>query len=230
MKRTLIVIPTYNAQKTILEVVKTIKDLSFDSICICDDYSTDDTVSLLKNRHDLHLIVHDKNIGYGGNQKSLYNYAVENNFDYVIMVHGDGQYNPVLAKAMEEMLKTELYDIVLASRIIPGNAVKNGMPVYKYFFNRSLTLFQNIFLGAKLSEYHTGYRGYSIHALKTIPFNNFSNNFVFDNQFLVSGIKQKLKVGEISCPTIYNKDSSSINFKNSIKYGVGCLYTTFKIS
>lgn len=226
----LIVVPLYNGEKTIIDVLTNIKQQGFNHIVICDDGSSDKGVEeAIHHFPGIDIILHSKNLGYGANQKSLYNYAIKKNkFKFVIMVHGDGQYMPTLCKTMAEMLRTGIYDIVLASRIITSGAVKNGMPIYKYIANRFLTLFQNIITGSKLSEYHTGYRAYNLNALKKINFHAYSNDFIFDNQLLLSAIKQKISIGEISCPTVYSKHSSSISFRNSLKYGIGVVKETLK--
>lgn len=220
----LVVVPLYNGEKTIIEVLRKIKDQGFENIVICDDFSRDGGVALImENYPEINIIAHSQNLGYGANQKSLYDYAVKAEYEFIIMVHGDGQYTPLLCRSMAEMLKTKIYDVVIASRIITSGAVKNGMPVYKYVANRCLTLFQNLITNSKLSEYHTGYRAYSINVLKQINYRDFSSDFIFDNQFLLSVIKHRFSIGEISCPTIYNEQSSSISFKNSLKYGLGIL-------
>lgn len=224
----LIVVPLYNGEKTILNVLRSVIDQGFDHILVCDDFSTDQGVAIIRENYpDIPVIVHLKNEGYGKNQKSLYNYAVEKtSVNYVIMVHGDGQYNPKLCRPIAEMLKTGIYDVILASRIITSGALKNGMPLYKYISNRVLTLLQNIVTNSKLSEYHTGYRAYTTEVLREIKFDSFSNKFIFDNQMLLQIIKQNFNIGEISCPTVYTDDSSSISFRNSVAYGMGVVKET----
>lgn len=224
----LIVVPLYNGEKTILNVLRSVIDQGFDHILVCDDFSTDQGVAIIRENYpDIPVIVHLKNEGYGKNQKSLYNYAVEKTcFNYVIMVHGDGQYNPKLCRPIAEMLKTGIYDVILASRIITSGALKNGMPLYKYISNRVLTLLQNIVTNSKLSEYHTGYRAYTTEVLREVKFDSFSNKFIFDNQMLLQIIKQNFNIGEISCPTVYTDDSSSISFRNSVAYGMGVVKET----
>lgn len=225
----LVVIPLYNGEKTIISVIEKILNQGFQNIVVCDDFSTDNGLELLKKTFpEIRILAHEKNLGYGANQKSLYDFAKDSSFKYVIMVHGDGQYTPELCRPIAEMLRTNIYDVVIASRIITSGAVKNGMPIYKYIANRSLTLLQNLVTNSKLSEYHTGFRAYSIDVLEKVLYQNFSNNFIFDNQFLLSVIKNKFSIGEISCPTIYSEVSSSINFKNSVEYGVGILKESFK--
>ncbi len=228
----LIMVPLYNGEATIANVLTRLKAQNFNQIVVCDDFSVDKGVEIVKyNFPEVHLIAHTENKGYGSNQKSLYSYAVEQlNFKYAIMVHGDGQYTPELCSPIAAMLGTGIYDVIIASRIITSGAVKNGMPLYKYLANRALTLLQNLVTGAKLSEYHTGFRGYTKNALRLIDFHSFRNDFVFDNQFLLSAIKKKIRIGEISCPTIYNKESSSISFKNSVVYGWGCLAQTIRFA
>jgi len=224
----LIVVQLYNGEKTILNVLRSVIDQGFDHILVCDDFSTDQGVAIIRENYpDIPVIVHLKNEGYGKNQKSLYNYAVEKtSFNYVIMVHGDGQYNPKLCRPIAEMLKTGIYDVILASRIITSGALKNGMPLYKYISNRVLTLLQNIVTNSKLSEYHTGYRAYTTEVLREVKFDSFSNKFIFDNQMLLQIIKQNFNIGEISCPTVYTDDSSSISFRNSVAYGMGVVKET----
>ncbi|SFI42129.1 glycosyltransferase family 2 protein [Halpernia frigidisoli] len=224
----LIVIPLYNGEKTVLEVIEKILNQGFENIVICDDYSTDNGLKLIKKSFPkINILEHEQNLGYGANQKSLYDFAKNSAFKYVIMVHGDGQYTPELCRPIAEMLRTKIYVVVIASRIITSGAVKNGMPIYKYIANRTLTLLQNLVTNSKLSEYHTGFRAYSIDVLKEINYQKFSNNFIFDNQFLLAIIKNKFSIGEISCPTIYSEESSSISFKNSLEYGFGILKESF---
>ena len=189
-----------------------------------DDASTDETAKIAKELN-IKLIIHSSNLGYGGNQKTCYNEAIKAGGDIIIMLHPDYQYTPKLIGAMAYLLNSDEFDIVLGSRILGGKSRMGGMPLYKYISNRALTLMQNILMGAKLSEYHTGYRAYTKQVLETIPWKNNSDDFVFDNQFLSQAIYADFRIGEITCPTRYFKEASSINFARSVKYGLGCLKT-----
>ena len=229
MKDTLIIVPCFNAERTILNVIDCVSETGFKNIVIGDDCSTDNTVQIIKeNKPELKLIEQITNIGYGGNQKELYNYAIKHNFEYVIMIHGDNQYSPYLIPVIHSMLHYAKYDFVFGSRITGGNAIKGGMPLYKYIANRFLTLFQNIFTGYKLSEYHSGLRGYNCNKLKKIDYNSFSDDFIFDNQIILELMKSNSRIGEVSCETIYKHESSSINFKRSLAYGLGVIFETFR--
>ena len=191
---------------------------------LVDDASTDETAKIAKELN-IKLIIHSSNLGYGGNQKTCYNEAIKAGGDIIIMLHPDYQYTPKLIGAMAYLLNSDEFDIVLGSRILGGKSRIGGMPLYKYISNRALTLMQNILMGAKLSEYHTGYRAYTKQVLETIPWKNNSDDFVFDNQFLSQAIYADFRIGEITCPTRYFKEASSINFARSVKYGLGCLKT-----
>lgn len=229
MKETLVIVPCYNAEKTIKDVIIGIKKSGFSNIVIGDDCSTDNTIEIINNEFpNTPLIKQDLNLGYGGNQKALYNYAINHNFKYVIMIHGDNQYTPFLVPVLFSMLKYGKYDFVFGSRITGGNAIKGGMPLYKYISNRLLTLLQNFATNYKLSEYHSGLRGYKCSALESICYTNYSDDFIFDNQVILGVIKKKMRIGEVSCETIYNHQSSSIGFKKSIIYGFRVLLETFK--
>lgn len=223
----IIVIPCYNAEKTIEKVIQECHTSFNGPIVCCDDFSQDSTSQkILKT--NAHLIQHSINKGYGANQKTLFNYALDQGAQHVIMVHGDNQYTPLLTGAISKMMKSNLFDIVCASRILSGsNPLTNGMPLYKYIINRSLTFFQNLFLGSKLSEFHSGYRAYSREFLQKVPFNEFDDDFSFDNQMLVWAIKNNFRIGEISCPTRYDHESSSIDLKNGITYALKCVLGTF---
>jgi glycosyltransferase involved in cell wall biosynthesis len=221
-KRVLIVLPAYNAAKTIELTYNEIPKDYADEVLLVDDKSSDDTLRIAE-KLGIKTISHVINKGYGGNQKTCYKYAIESGADIIIMLHPDYQYTPKLIPVMVEMLLTGEFDAVLASRILGGRAVKQGMPVYKYLFNRILTLIQNILMGAKLSEYHTGYRAYKREVLSSIPFELNSDGFVFDNELIAQVLNKGYTVGEISCPTKYAEDSSSINFFNSLLYGLGCI-------
>lgn len=222
-QNTLVVVPCYNAEKTISETIQDIKNVGFYYILVCDDFSTDNTLEVLKSIDRIKIISLPKNIGYGGNQKTLYNEAIKEGYQFVIMIHGDHQYNPLLTPALCWMLYSGGYDLVLGSRIVGGHPLKNGMPFYKYLFNRALTYFQNIITGHKLSEYHSGLRAYRTEALSKINFNDYSNDFIFDNQLILDFMKHQFKIGEMSCQTKFNSLTSSISFKNSVKYGLGII-------
>jgi glycosyltransferase involved in cell wall biosynthesis len=221
-KKIAVVLPAYNAEKTLLKTYSEIPFEIVDFILLVDDASTDNTKDLaLKN--GINVIAHLKNKGYGGNQKTCYTEALNLGADIIVMLHPDYQYTPKLISAIVNMITSGEFDVVLASRILGGGALSGGMPLYKYIANRGLTFFQNILLGTKISEYHTGYRAYKRECLEVIPFQNNSDDFVFDNEFLSQIIYQKFRVGEVTCPTKYFKEASSINFLRSIKYGIGCV-------
>lgn len=220
--------PAYNAANTLKQSIKDLPDI-VDNIVIVDDYSTDETVKIAKslaNRNKkIHLLQHKSNKGYGANQKTCYKKALELKSDIVIMVHPDYQYSPKLATAMAAMITSGHYDVVLASRILGKQLVGNegGMPAWRWYSNRLLTLAQNILCDNKMSEYHTGYRAFSSEVLKKLPLNKNSDDFVFDNQMLVQTMYYGFRMGEISCPTRYFEQASSINWKRSIVYGFGVL-------
>jgi len=224
--KVVIVLPAYNAAKTIKQTYDEIPFDIVDDVVLVDDFSHDNTSLVGKSIGIKHVIKHEKNLGYGGNQKTCYNMALKLNADIVIMLHPDYQYTPKLIHSMCYLITNNIYPVVLGSRIIGNGALKGGMPLYKYFFNRILTLIQNIMIGQKLSEYHTGYRAFSSKVLKDINYNVNSNDFVFDNQMLAQIVYNKYSIGEISCPTRYSENSSSINFKRSVIYGLGVLYTS----
>lgn len=222
-KKLVVVLPAYNAAQTLETTYTEIPHDIVDEIVLVDDASSDKTSELASQLGIRHVIRHEKNRGYGGNQKTCYNKALELNADIVIMLHPDYQYTPKLIPSMADMISSGLYDMVLGSRILGKGALKGGMPVYKYIANRFLTLVQNILIGEKLSEYHTGYRAYATKILKTINYENNSEDFVFDNEFISQTAHAGFKIGEISCPTKYFKEASSINFRRSVKYGMGVL-------
>ena len=226
-KKIVVVLPAYNAEKTLKETHEEIPTDIVDDVLLVDDGSIDRTVKLAE-RLGIDTILHDANYGYGRNQKTCYLEALRRQADIVVMVHPDYQYTPKLITAMASMIAYDVYDAVLGSRIIGGNPLKGGMPVYKYIANRFLTLFQNLILGSKLSEFHTGYRAFSKDVLEALPLKENSDDFVFDNEMLVQMIHFGFRIGEISCPTKYFKGASSINFYRSIHYGVGVLLTTLK--
>ncbi len=215
--------PAYNAAKTLEKTYKEIPFPLVDEVVLCDDASKDNTKDLAREIGINHVIVHEKNKGYGGNQKSLYNKALELGADIVIMLHPDYQYTPKLIPAMVNIIGDELYPVVLGSRILGKGALKGGMPMYKYIANRFLTLTQNILINYKLSEYHTGYRAFSSDVLRGINFNGNSDDFVFDNEMLSQIVFAGFDIAEVTCPTKYFEEASSINFARSSKYGLGVL-------
>jgi glycosyltransferase involved in cell wall biosynthesis len=221
-KKVVVVMPAYNAAKTLERTTGEIDRQLVDEIVLVDDCSRDETVTVA-NSLGLHTVRHEKNLGYGGNQKTCYREALKLGAEIIIMVHPDYQYTPKLIPAMAALLSSDLYDIVLASRILGGKALEGGMPFYKYVSNRILTLVENWLTGMKLSEYHTGYRAYTNHALRSILLEQNSNDFIFDNQILVQAHHAGLRIAEITCPTKYFAEASSINFFRSLRYGFGCL-------
>lgn len=224
-KKVVVVLPAYNAEKTLLRTVEEIPR-SVDDCILVDDHSSDATASLAREL-GLRVHVHPKNRGYGGNQKTCYAAALEAGADIVVMLHPDYQYSPLLVEPMASMIAFGVYDIVLGSRILGGGALRGGMPLYKYISNRALTFVQNLALGAKLSEYHTGFRAYSREMLLSLPLAANSDDFVFDNQLLAQCIYLNARIGELSCPTRYFPEASSINLRRSMKYGLGVLGTTW---
>jgi glycosyltransferase involved in cell wall biosynthesis len=227
-KRVAVVLPAYNAEKTLETTVRELPDL-VDIRILVDDHSSDRTVEIA-HRLGLQFYVHDRNYGYGRNQQTCYREALAAGADVVIMVHPDYQYTPLLVTAMASMVAYGVYDVVLGSRIIGGTALRGGMPLYKYISNRLLTAFENMFLRIKLSEYHTGYRAFSRDVLTRLPLLENSDDFVFDNQMLAQCVYFGFKIGEVSCPTKYFKEASSINFRRSVKYGLGVLGTTLQFA
>jgi glycosyltransferase involved in cell wall biosynthesis len=219
-----VVFPAYNAAATLRQTYAELPHDVVDDVILIDDCSDDDTIAVA---HELgiHTLYHPQNRGYGGNQKSCYTAALSRGADIVVMVHPDYQYTPRLVTAMASMIASDQYDVVLASRILGGGAMRGGMPAYKYIFNRLLTLTQNILMGQKLSEYHTGYRAWSRKVLEELPLNACSDDFVFDNQMLAQAAWADFRLGEISCPTKYFPEASSINFRRSCIYGLGVLRT-----
>ncbi len=222
-KKVVVVLPAYNAAKTLEITYNEIPLDIVDEVVLVDDASKDDTLAVAKQIGIKHIIKHESNLGYGGNQKSCYNKALELNADIVIMLHPDYQYTPKLILPMVSIIADELYDVVLGSRILGKGALRGGMPMYKYIANRFLTLSENLLISQKLSEYHTGYRAYSAAALRKIKFNENSNDFVFDNQVLSQLFMAGYEIAEITCPTKYFEEASSINFRRSMKYGFGVL-------
>ena len=220
-KRIAVVLPAYNAEKTLEATVRELPEL-VDVCILVDDHSSDQTVNVAR-RLGLRYFVHDQNYGYGRNQQTCYREALAAGADVVIMLHPDYQYTPLLVTAMASMVAYEVYDVVLGSRILGGTALRGGMPRYKYISNRLLTGFENLFLGVKLSEYHTGYRTFSRKVLLELPLLENSDDFVFDNQMLAQIIWLGHPIGEITCPAKYMPEASSINFQRSVRYGLGCL-------
>jgi glycosyltransferase involved in cell wall biosynthesis len=226
-KKVTIVLPAYNAAKTLRQTYNEIPRDVVDDILLVDDASQDGTIAIA-NALGIDTIQHDRNRGYGGNQKTCYAAALARGADIVVMLHPDYQYTPKLVTAMAAMIASDQFDVVLGSRILGRGALSGGMPLYKYVSNRVLTLLQNILLGQKLSEYHTGYRAWGRRVLETLPLHNCSEDFVFDNQMLAQSTYFGFRIGEISCPTKYFADASSINFKRSVVYGLGVLKTSLQ--
>ncbi len=225
-KKVVVVMPAYNAAKTLRQTYDEVMEQGVvDQVIIVDDASRDATTTIASELPNTSVFTHPSNLGYGGNQKTCYRLALEAGADIVIMVHPDYQYTPKLIPAMASMIGNGLYSCVLGSRILGGHSLKGGMPVWKYVANRFLTLAENILLGAKLSEYHTGYRAFSREILKTLPLDQNSDDFVFDNQMLAQILWSGYTIAEVSCPTKYFPEASSINLPRSIKYGFGCLGT-----
>ena len=225
-KRIVVVLPAYNAEKTLEATVRELPEIVDERILV-DDHSSDATAAMAK-RLGLTVEVHPKNRGYGGNQKTCYAKALAVGADVVVMLHPDYQYDPLLVTPIATMIAYGVYDIALGSRILGGGALRGGMPVYKYISNRFLTLIQNMLMGAKLSEYHTGFRAYSRELLTALPLEENSDDFVFDNQILAQAVLIGARIGEISCPTRYFPEASSINFRRSAVYGIGVLKTSLE--
>jgi glycosyltransferase involved in cell wall biosynthesis len=226
-KRVAIVLPAYNAAKTLQSTYSEIPQDIVDEIILVDDASTDTTAAIARSLK-IKTIVHSRNKGYGGNQKTCYYAALDTKADIVIMLHPDYQYTPKLITAMAFLLESLEFDVVLGSRILGGKAIQGGMPIYKYISNRILTLLQNLIIGAKLSEYHTGYRAYTRNVLESLPWADNSDDFLFDNQLLCQTIFAGYRIGEVTCPARYFREASSINFVRSLKYGLGCLLTAIQ--
>jgi glycosyltransferase involved in cell wall biosynthesis len=226
-KRVMVVLPAYNAGRTLEQTISEIPMHIVDDLLLVDDASGDDTVDVAA-RIGIPYVVHPENRGYGGNQKTCYTEALKRGADIVTMLHPDYQYSPRLIEAMVPLAATGQFDVVLGSRILSEGALAGGMPFYKYVSNRALTAFENIFLGLKLSEYHTGYRTFTRKVLETLPLHECSNDFLFDNQMLAQTAMFGFRIGEISCPTRYFAEASSINFRRSVVYGVGVLGTSLR--
>src|SRR5271157_1708675 len=227
-KKVAVVLPAYNAERTLRATIAELPDI-VDFRILVDDGSSDQTANLGREI-GLDVYVHDSNYGYGRNQQTCYREALACGADIVVMVHPDYQYTPLLVTAMASMIAYGVYDVVLGSRIIGGGALRGGMPLYKYISNRFLTAFENLFLRVKLSEYHTGYRAFSSKVLTTLPLLENSQDFVFDNQMLAQCVFFGFRIGEVSCPTKYFEEASSINFRRSVKYGLGVLLTSLQFT
>lgn len=222
-KKIVVVMPAYNAEKTLEKTYNEIPFDIVDEVILTDDFSKDKTIAKAKELGIKEIQIHDKNKGYGGNQKTCYNRALELNADIVIMLHPDYQYTPKLIRSIAYIISNDLYPVVLASRILGNGALKGGMPIIKYIANRFLTLFQNIMLGEKLSEYHTGYRAFSAEVLRNINYNINSDDFIFDNEMLSQIFYAGYTIGEVTCPTKYFEEASSINMRRSTIYGLGVI-------
>ncbi len=227
-KKVIVVLPAYNASSTLIQTYNEIPFDIVDEVILVDDASKDDTCEVARKLSIDHVIQHSENRGYGANQKTCYEKAISLGADIIVILHPDYQYTPKLIPAMVSIIGNDLYPVVFGSRILGKKAIEGGMPVYKYIANRILTLVQNLMLGEKLSEYHTGYRAFSVKILKQIPWRSNSDDFIFDNQIIAQIFSRGYIIGEISCPTKYFKDASSINFLRSTKYGLGVLYVSFR--
>jgi glycosyltransferase involved in cell wall biosynthesis len=226
-QRVVVVLPAFNAEKTLRLTVEGIPEGFVDDLILVDDASADQTAELSRDL-GLHTVVHDSNLGYGANQKTCYREALKRGADVVIMLHPDYQYTPKLLVALASLVAIGQFDLVLGSRILSEGALRGGMPIYKYISNRFLTLFENLMLGKKLSEYHTGYRAFSRELLETLPLEENSDDFVFDNQMLAQAAYFGFSIGEVSCPASYFPEASSINFERSMIYGLGVVKTSIQ--
>ncbi len=226
-KRIIVVLPAYNAERTLEQTFREIPMDIVDEVILVDDDSSDKTIQIAKKLGIRHIIRHEQNMGYGGNQKTCYQTALKMKADIVIMLHPDYQYTPKLIPAMSHLIAAEVYPVVLGSRILGKGALRGGMPIWRYIANRILTLFQNILMKQKLSEYHTGYRAFSAEVLRNINFAANSDDFVFDNQMLAQILYAGFPIAEITCPTKYFEEASSIGFSRSVRYGLGVLGTSF---
>lgn len=224
-KTIIVVMPAYNAERTLRATYNEISHDYIDEVILVDDSSTDRTAKLAREM-GIKITVHHKNMGYGANQKTCYRDALRHGADIVVMLHPDYQYTPKLLVPMAAMVSSGLYDAVIGSRVLSDGALKGGMPLYKYISNRCLTFIQNMLLNQNLSEYHTGYRAFSRKLIETLPLAENSNDFIFDNQMLAQALYFGFRIGEISCPTHYFKDASSISFWRSVKYGFGVIWTS----
>lgn len=226
-KRLVIVMPAYNAEKTLRQTFDEMPHEYIDDIILVDDFSTDRTTAIAREL-GIKTVIHRENRGYGANQKTCYREALKHSADIVVMLHPDYQYSPRLVTAMASMIVSGHYDVVLGSRILGGEALKGGMPLYKYIANRWLTFVENLCIGVKLSEYHTGFRAFNRNVLESLPLQENSEDFIFDNEIIVQAVHFGFRIGEVSCPTRYFENASSINFSRSLKYGFGVLLTTGK--
>jgi glycosyltransferase involved in cell wall biosynthesis len=226
-KKLVVVMPAYNAERTLRQTYEELPHEYVDEVILVDDASRDSTVEVARSL-GINTIVHSENLGYGGNQKTCYREALRLGAEIVVMIHPDYQYSPKLVTAMASMVASGHYDVVLGSRILMGETLKGGMPVYKYVANRFLTLVENVLLGVKLSEYHTGFRAFGRNVLTALPLEENSDDFVFDNEMLVQAVYFGFRIGEVSCPTKYFEDASSINFSRSVTYGIGVLSTALR--
>jgi glycosyltransferase involved in cell wall biosynthesis len=227
-RKVVVVLPAYNAASTLELTFAEIPHDIVDEVVLADDDSRDETLAVARRLGIRHVLEHDRNRGYGGNQKTCYRAALALDADIVVMLHPDYQYTPKLVRAMASVLAEDVYDIVLGSRILGGGALKGGMPVYKYVSNRFLTAFENVLIGQKLSEYHTGFRAYTRRVLEALPFDQNSDDFVFDNEILVQAHYFGFRIAELTCPTKYFPEASSIDFSRSLKYGLSCCATAAK--
>jgi glycosyltransferase involved in cell wall biosynthesis len=227
-QKIVVVLPAYNAERTLEQTYREIPLDLVDEVVLVDDRSADDTLAVAKTLGIRHVIQHDANRGYGGNQKTCYDTALALGAEIVVMLHPDYQYTPKLVRAMVGVLAEDVYDVVLGSRILGNGALQGGMPLYKYVANRALTAFENIVTGQKLSEYHTGFRAYRRRVLEAIPYDRNSDDFIFDNQFLVQAHALGFRIAELTCPTKYFAEASSINFRRSLRYGILCCTTALQ--
>tara|TARA_R110002049_G_scaffold309292_2_gene520365 strand:+ start:26583 stop:27323 length:741 start_codon:yes stop_codon:yes gene_type:complete len=227
-KKIIVVLPAYNASETLQKTYNEIPFDIVDEVVLVDDNSTDKTFSVAKALGIKHILKHDENKGYGANQKSCYKKALSLEADIVIMLHPDYQYTPKLIHSMAYLIANDVYSVVMGSRVLGKGALRGGMPIYKYIANRFLTLFQNILIGQKLSEYHSGFRAFSKEVLNVLSLEHNSNDFIFDNQMLCQIFNKGFEIAEITCPTTYSSESSSINFRRSITYGVGVLMVSIQ--
>jgi glycosyltransferase involved in cell wall biosynthesis len=227
-QKVVVVLPAYNAAKTLRTTYDEIDRSIVDEVILVDDASKDSTVDIAREIGIQHIIHHEENKGYGGNQKSCYNKALEVGADIIVMLHPDYQYTPALIGPMVSLIANNVYPVVLGSRILGKGALKGGMPIYKYFFNRMLTLTQNLLMDQKLSEYHTGYRAYHKNVLMSVPYQDNSDDFVFDNELLAQIFFKGFEIAEITCPTKYFEEASSINFRRSAIYGMGVLRVSLR--
>ncbi len=226
-KKLVVVMPAYNAEKTLRQTYAELPHEYLDDVILVDDASSDHTAGIA-GELNIQTIIHSQNLGYGANQKTCYREAMKLGADIIVMLHPDYQYSPLLVTAMASMIVSGHYDVVLGSRILGGGALKGGMPAYKYIANRFLTFVENLILGVKLSEYHTGFRAFNRKVLEALPLEENSDDFVFDNEMLAQAVYFDFRIGEVSCPTRYFSEASSINFSRSLKYGFGVLLTSFK--